>query len=1127
MTVKIYWGARPAVVSEIHFLEQLDADLTGRGVSAIVLANFFTRRGHRQIDFLVITPVHVCHVELKHYTEPLVGQLNGPWSSRRPDGSLEVIDRPNPYGQALECKFALSDDMHALAETGDAVPRSSDRRFYRQFDSVVCIFPRLAEGSEVPDDYKVRTLGYSEFLDFLIAPGPRPDWNRDDWSAFVGAQGLTQATAPQLTIADEAAFEVVEGYTRHFIRFYRPRLHELVPLPLVAAAGSDPEVVSSTMPSTELSDLVLRVPHVQLVGLSGSGKSHLAKHTALALTNAGHLAVLVEAGLYEGRLSALLDRCVGRHCAVSAAELLRAAAANGRRLMLVVDGLNECPQPLQERLLGDLSALCLRIPVRTLVTGQAGVEVPDTLGGITLTVGELGEEDRRAVLVSHGGAPEVLAHCEPFSTAYELSIAAECAVELVGVTTRATLFDAFLRKRLSATSSPAYVRRVLRHLAVMMDRELTAWLSVDDVRRICEQTLITLSAPLGVVDEVLACSVVVVRQGRFSFSHELLGRFLTAEALLLDHLDTADLVRELDRPRHRDLAPLILPLVKDAGRVRQVVIGLADTRVFAGALLGDYGQVAARVVHALALDLLDSVTGGLADTTFTVPEWHEVGITGGHQLGKHEPALIGAIGIAVFHGRLVEQAVALLDATDEACRRALRTDSSSARALAVSQVVSAVVAGASKPESTTAARILLDSYEAADIDHRFRRREATTVDLDALIEKLIQGARSNSYGRLLLVCAMLNAADGIEPSRHLPSVLRLCWDSNAYHLRLAALMAVERFASRLDGHPLRDRIVEILDEFGNDRLDLGVSTQLVDTMHVYDMLEPSTQIDQVRSEVEEVLRGEWTREQCERAYGIVSTQFEEVIGSDYFTVVDSLAAAQKTTLYTMAALGSPSCAFWNDWLLVRLIDLGDARAAPAFERWATELDTDTAFIQGVGNCYALAMVGSARLMDAPLRLQRCQSIDDQAWQCYGEIIFWLHKPGLPADEVARRCASSWQRLTADLAPAAADALHWLTQPGTVTRSAEQTIFTKLVNLFRDDVRTVLEWSLAHHESLTSIFGYRSHGSPVFGAAGLPDYVIRTLRHVGNEGTVELLRSYVDHPILGTSAIDTIRGLTDK
>lgn len=629
VTVEVYWGARPSVVSEIHFLEQLEADLTGRGVSAIVLANFFTRRGHRQIDFLVITPVHVCHVELKHYTEPLVGQRNGPWSVRRANGSLEVIDRPNPYGQALACKFALSDDMHALAEADEAVPQSSARRFYQQFDSVVCAFPRLAEGSEVPDDYKVRTLGYAEFLAFLTAPGARPDWNRDHWIALIGAQGLTRATAVHSTIADEAAREVVEEYTRHFIGFHRPRLHELVPLPLVVGSGADPAVASPTMPSTELVDLLHRVPHVRLVGQSGSGKSHLAKHTALALADAGHLVVLVEAGLYEGRLSALLDRCVGRHCTVSAAELLRAAAANRRRVLLMVDGFNECPQPSQERLLGDLSALCLRAPVRTLITGQARVEMPDTLSGITVTVGELGEEDRRAVLVSYGGAPEVLAHCEPFSTAYELSIAAECAAELVGVTTRATLFDALLRKRLSTTSSPAYVRRVLRHLAVVMDRGLTAWLLVDDVRRTCEQVLITLSAPLGVIDEVLACSVVVVRQGRFSFSHELLGRFLTAEALLLDHLDTEDLIRELDKPRHRDLAPLVLPLEKDPDRVRQVVTGLADTRLFAGALLGDYGQVAARVVQSIALDLLNNVTSGLADTAFVVPDWHQLEITGG------------------------------------------------------------------------------------------------------------------------------------------------------------------------------------------------------------------------------------------------------------------------------------------------------------------------------------------------------------------------------------------------------------------------------------------------------------------------------------------------------------------
>ena len=48
-----------------RFLDQLKADLSR--ASAIVLANFYTTSRSRQVDFLVVTGNHVCHVELKNY----------------------------------------------------------------------------------------------------------------------------------------------------------------------------------------------------------------------------------------------------------------------------------------------------------------------------------------------------------------------------------------------------------------------------------------------------------------------------------------------------------------------------------------------------------------------------------------------------------------------------------------------------------------------------------------------------------------------------------------------------------------------------------------------------------------------------------------------------------------------------------------------------------------------------------------------------------------------------------------------------------------------------------------------------------------------------------------------------
>src|ERR1700680_5146939 len=99
-TIEIFWGEPPRERSETDFLNQLVADLKSSGTSATILVNYFTISSSRQIDFLVITERHVCHVELKNYPSFLAGGTNGPWSVRRPDGTTEEIDRQNPYTQA-------------------------------------------------------------------------------------------------------------------------------------------------------------------------------------------------------------------------------------------------------------------------------------------------------------------------------------------------------------------------------------------------------------------------------------------------------------------------------------------------------------------------------------------------------------------------------------------------------------------------------------------------------------------------------------------------------------------------------------------------------------------------------------------------------------------------------------------------------------------------------------------------------------------------------------------------------------------------------------------------------------------------------------------------------------------
>ena len=1109
-TVEVFWGDEPDEQSERDFLAQLKEDLAKRNISATILANFYTYGSSRQIDFLVVTGNHACPVELKHYSGILGGSTNGPWSTRRPDGTLEVIERQNPYNQAVLSKMAISDDLHFLADHDSSITRPARRsKFYTQLDSVVCIFPRLEPGSRVPSDFKAQTLGYEEFLQFLTAPGAHPDWKPEHWLSYIRLLSLTNAAGPSVqALAATTAQELASTYWQRFSSFYRQDLHELIPLPLICNGEIiTPAELLATLPASR---------HLQLVGPSGSGKSHLARHAVVGQPEGTWLPIFIEAGMYEGRLSTLLDRSVARFLTRTAEDLIRATRVNGQIVLLVVDGFNECSQLLQDRLIGDLSAFCRRTSAATLITSQAAVRVSDALEGVLAQVGRLDDEARQAVLTSYG-APEIIDLTEAFSTAYELSIAAECAAELESPVTRAALFSAYVRKRLSQASSPAELRGALRRLALVMDDRLSTSLPLDQVWREAEQYQAKRSAPASVIDDVFRNSITDSQQGRFSFTHELLGRYLAAEALTLQNRQPAELVDELRTPRHHDLRELAVELADSVPRAGELLAGLADTRLYVRALRGEAGKPAAEAAQVAAHRVLRAVTEAMADVTFTVRSSFDLSVTGGYRLSDGDRALLSAIGTLVSYDEFVPEVTALLDATDAACQRTITAAvEEGTKRPVISEVVSAVMVGSSD-RTGVAARIINQAVRPARYDFRSRTAEPR-ISLEALTS-LVDAATSRSYTRLLLLCELLQQTDGLEAAALGVRVLRFCWDSRAYHLRLDALMMIQSFAAASRDQVVRQEIVEVLE--GLDTKNMMLSSQLAETLYSYDLIEPSDDEDSVLTRIAAVLRDPEDEESRQWAYSIVSNQFEDVVAVPYLAAIDRLTDGERIALFTLAALGSPPYGFWNDWLLRELIKFADPAALPAFEHWATDLYTDNAMTQEVISCYTLAVQGCAQFMDSPPRLVNAETGDRAAWECYGAIIFWISRPRLTAEQAVERAAPYWQRLHGELRLAAIDPLYWLMHASLVSFDDDTPPIAKILQTFPDEVRPIVEWSLEQWDSLTltSIFRFAAHDRQ--------DYLISMLAEVGNARSVDLLRSYIDDPTLGRSAIRAIKQLTGE
>ena len=228
--------------------------------------------------------------------------------------------------------------MHRLANRDPSLKATDGSKFYKQFESVVCVDPDLMAGSKVSSDRRVGVLGYPKLLEFLTRAKSNPGWTLEQWKCFAMEMGLIRQEELISTPNDsiKAAEELVSAYSKRFLDCHGPNIELLVP--------STVSVASKRVASIQIDELFLKGKHGQLIGPSGSGKSLHAEYCAVKSLDSGRIPIFVRAIGYAGKLSTLLDRGIAHLCPRTGAVFIEAARRAGRPLTLIIDGVNECPE---------------------------------------------------------------------------------------------------------------------------------------------------------------------------------------------------------------------------------------------------------------------------------------------------------------------------------------------------------------------------------------------------------------------------------------------------------------------------------------------------------------------------------------------------------------------------------------------------------------------------------------------------------------------------------------------------------------------------------------------------------------------------------------------------------------
>jgi hypothetical protein len=1120
----------PLSGAEARFLSTLVADLDG--VEALILANF--QAADQQIDFLVVTETYAALVELKNFPRPIFGELNGKWSYLTQAGRRVPYPGRNPWHQAEKQKFALSDAMGRFQAANPSVPASSGVKFFADFDAFVCIYPTVHPESRVtPGNHRVRVASYPDVLEQLRFGAKASNWGLAEWRRFAAehlhlhASSLEEATDPHVY----AAADRVEAYCNRVSALMGTNLP-----PLISGAKD--------VPYGERLVETLSQPHnYLLLGPTGTAKTFHLHHLAVGLARSGgEIPVLVEGKRYRGGdFWTLVRQGTAQLFRGEPRELLDAIRLTGRKPVLLLDALNECPAAHLTALVGGAHAFAVQFDARLVATSQARVDLPGELEARMIELRPPDVQQKRLIYGYHASLPataEIDTFCSGFQNAYDLSVAGRChnAGNVAG--SRSDLYDRYVRRCVSA--HPAVALAVLRSVAGRMAEDFTMVWTRDLFETATERILAEHQASLEILDELRQSRLVELTDDHFSFEHELLFDYFRAEDLRRRESQVTSLAAQLIRPRNRDLLELVLPRFSDPHDVDALLSATRDASPVALALSGRCGRAAQNVVLAQCEQLLKAAGGDLPtldadceseDVDGSRRRFVGLRLSTGHSWTPYDEFLCHAIatnlGIPAIRWGFLE----LLDATEWTLRSAVHRAARVARfdPNGIWEEAVRLYSGAIYHGTMTLPCIeILSSIRRARMDH-FGHPPALPIR-----DQLLERARRNPTSHLSLLTLLDHHEYGSSPEEIGISLdlVEKAFRSGIYILRVNGIDHLEWLRSAVDHSCPQEvpRIRTMLESLDTD--NIMENTARVEALVAYGGLaEPIVSLDGARSEfraliartpeadaaLAEIAKLSGKTPQAvlaEHAYGTVTRVFEDVFENVYWEAYDELSDPEKASVLCLAGM-APDIGFWSEWIVRELFRYGDERAVPVYERFASGIESNTVIVQEAVAAFVLGIYGWARSADAPPPYRMGDSPAHRAWRTIGECFFWMAKGN------QRRATEVLETVAADLDDPVVlgmgDVLYQLSHSRWRLRDDHPSI--DFAATFAEQWRPIVRRCVVKRSSLSSIFRYGGSMDRKVSA-----YLVQLLGRIGDETSTATLRTLVEDPDLGTEAIRALESI---
>lgn len=1092
--IELYIGQPIEYASERTALQHIVALLEKAGQPTILMANFHV--GGTQVDLVVGLEGVGIVLEIKGSHRALMGGHNGNWTMLSPGGKPTTTG--NYYQQTITASYRVRDYLTQMLSKQMPYPTA-----------MLLLVPGLASGSAiVARDHKVSIVNLDELTGFT-SQQQTGGCSLAEWKQFANTLKLqrVQQAEDAWNPERQPGFTLIRNYIASFEKLYEAEIRHFIPV--------ECRVGDNVISSDDLPEQLADWKNILITGDAGCGKSMIAIKFGLDAAQKGELPILVEAKDFAGKLRTMLEEETGLLGVASLKDFFSSARFLEKRIVLIVDGINECREELRPRLLRALRVLCDRYLLRVVLISQPGIVDASLLNPIDISILPPSIAIKQQIASAYASVdsmPRLVTMLDVINTGLEARMVGEIASEAIGGLSRFELFDLYVRKKIGSDAQHGI--SFLATLAAACSTQMSNSITISEAGRLVEKH----GFDPQLIEKLREKQLLRLKLNKVSFVHELFQQFFTAEAVIRGTGATGEAIAAaMKMPVYAKERLWILGGLRDMDTIALCVKTITQADLLQELYEGEAGPFIAEWLRQECTRIIEKIRNEISQLIFQIgtDQYERVIIdpSSKHEWSPYEATAIFMIATLSLKGKYLAEIMELAGAMDdrlEVWRKEL-FEAAKEKGFGIrSELFSKAYIGlySDRPGIT----MLFHDVQSGFVHFRQNNEEVEFKDFISL--------QSLSYGQfyyLLLIVRMDKAARQLYP--FIKNALGN-WKGLPYHLKLQLVEAAPHSWST-DAE--KKEMAAALNEGFSSNQNIMLNDSFFQALSMMDQLDDDIEAhkDQVNSELEAVILNTVTDRAAE-AWSLYTRQFDHPFDVAYMHCIEQLQPDQKEIIYTEALKGAND-GFFLIPLMLENARLMRERVCPLLKRFLEVPVKFSHYPHEEFQIVLLAYIILAKFKQPFVsRLETYTDAAQKSVAAMAEINYWINRPDLDSKQIMAYCKPLWAIIHSGGAAFSLSVCHEASfrfREYMYDRNFPVSELVIIWKVFPEEILACARRALEDETLRKTVYQFPDEQKELMNA-------ISIVGSLGNITDVMLLTPYTNDSFAGESAVEAIRKLKE-